>query len=48
VATSGKYTDSLHTILTEWSLMDVQEANAVLDAFDDAAERAHARAAAGR
>lgn len=44
VATSGRYHDALHTILTEWSLADVMDANAILDALDDAAERAHTRA----
>jgi hypothetical protein len=40
VATAGRYTDSLHTILTEWSLADVYAANAVIDALA-AAEEAH-------
>lgn len=40
VATAGRYTDSLHTILTEWSLADVYAANAVIDALA-AAEESH-------
>lgn len=39
VATSRRYTDPLHTILTEWSLADVWTANAVLDAIEDAERR---------
>lgn len=40
VATSGKYSDSLHIISTEWTLVDVWQANDVIDAHDDAAARA--------
>jgi hypothetical protein len=40
VATSGRYQDSLHTILTEWSIADVWDANDVLDAMEDAERRA--------
>lgn len=40
VATSGHYRDSLHTILTEWTLADVYAANQVIDALADAADRA--------
>jgi hypothetical protein len=40
IATSRRYTDSLHTILTEWSLEQVLEANDVLDAIEDAERRA--------
>lgn len=41
MATSRRYSDSLHTILTEWSLADVYAANAVIDALEDAEARAH-------
>lgn len=44
VAVSRRYTDSLFTIETEWSLADVYTANAVLDAIEDA----EALAAEGR
>lgn len=44
VATSRRYTDSLHTILTQWSVVDVFEANLVLDAIEDAEARARALA----
>lgn len=47
VATSRRYTDSLHTILTEWSLADVWTANAVLDAIEDAERRQQEEAARG-
>lgn len=33
VATAGRYTDSLQTILDDWSLADVYAANAVIDAL---------------
>lgn len=36
VATSGRYPDALHMILSEWSWADVMDAIAVLDAFEDA------------
>lgn len=36
VATSGKYQDSLREIEMEWSLTDLWDANAVLDAMTDA------------
>lgn len=36
VATSGRFNDSLHTIVTEWGLTDVWDANAYLDALEDA------------
>lgn len=40
IATSGRYQDALHVILTEWTLADVWDANAVLDAIERAlAER---------
>lgn len=39
VATSGRYNDSLHTILTEWGLADLHDANAMLDALDEARSR---------
>lgn len=38
IATSGRYTDSLHAILTQWDLGDVLDANDVLDALDSATE----------
>jgi hypothetical protein len=41
VATAGRYTDTLHTILTEWSLADVYAANAVIDALAAAEEPRH-------
>ena len=44
VATSRRYSDSLHTILTQWSVLDVFEANLVLDAIEDAEARARALA----
>jgi len=37
---SRRYSDSLHTILTEWSIANVCDANDVLDALDDAEARA--------
>lgn len=40
VATSGHYRDSLHTILTEWTLPDVVAANQIIDALADAEYRA--------
>jgi hypothetical protein len=33
VAVSGDYPDGLHTILTCWTLEDVVDANAVIDAL---------------
>jgi hypothetical protein len=33
---SGRYNDSLREILTEWGLAEVMDANAVLDALEDA------------
>lgn len=36
VAVSGHYHDSLHTILTAWTLADIIDANDVCDALDDA------------
>lgn len=44
IATSRRYCDPLHTIMTRWSLVDVFEANLVLDALEDAEERARAAA----
>lgn len=44
IATSRRYTDSLHTILTAWTLADVCDANLVLDALEDAEARARALA----
>lgn len=40
VATSGRYHDSLHVISTEWSLLDVWQANDVIDALAEAEVRA--------
>ena len=40
IATSGKYTDPLHTIETEWSYVDVVLANRFLDAWEDAVAQA--------
>lgn len=40
IATSRRYSDSLHTIETEWSVEDVMLANEVLDALEDAEIRA--------
>lgn len=40
IATSRRYSDSLHTILTEWSIADVYAANDLLDELDDAEARA--------
>lgn len=48
VATSRRYADSLHVILTEWSLADVYAANAVIDALEDAEARAHKEGSRGR
>lgn len=39
VATAGYYTDALETICTRWSLVDVVDANAVIDAWEDAKAR---------
>ena len=36
IATSGQYTDSLHTIETEWSYVDVILVNRFLDAREEA------------
>jgi hypothetical protein len=36
IATSRRYNDSLHTILSRWSVADVFDANDVLDALDAA------------
>jgi hypothetical protein len=47
VATSSRYKDSLQTIETEWSLLDVLLANELLDNID-AAEARHARSGATR
>ena len=44
IATSRRYSDPLHTIKTRWSLVDVFEANLVLDAVEDAEARARAGA----
>lgn len=48
VATSGRFGDSLHTILNEWTLADVYAANQVIDALTDAEAEAEARASKGR
>lgn len=40
VATSGRFGDSLHTILNEWTLAQVYAASQVIDALTDA--EAHA------
>ena len=44
IATSRRYSDPLHTIMTRWSLVDVFEANLVLDALEDAEAAALERA----
>lgn len=48
MAVARRYSDSLHTIVTEWSIDDVITANEVLDALDDAADRAEKEATRGR
>ena len=40
VAFSGRFSDSLHTILHEWTLADVYAANQIIDALLDAEARA--------
>lgn len=40
VASSGRFGDSLHTILTEWTLADVYAANLVIDALSAAEQEA--------
>lgn len=40
VASSGRFGDSLHTILNEWTLTNVYEANQIIDALLDAEARA--------
>jgi hypothetical protein len=40
VATSGRFGDSLHTILHEWTLADVYAANMVIDALAEAEAQA--------
>jgi hypothetical protein len=40
VASSGRFSDSLHTILHEWTLADVYAANQIIDALLDAEARA--------
>lgn len=40
IATAGVYTDPLATILDRWTLADVVDANAVIDALDEARARA--------
>lgn len=40
VATSGRFSDSLHAILHEWTLADVYAANLVIDALAEAEDRA--------
>lgn len=44
MAVSRRYTDTLVDIMERWSLDDVITANEVLDALDDAADRAEAEA----
>lgn len=39
VASSGRFGDSLHTILSEWTLADVYAANQIIDALLDAEAR---------
>jgi hypothetical protein len=36
IAVSGRYHDSLHTIMSEWSLADVVQVNELLDAIEAA------------
>lgn len=43
VAVSGHYHDSLHTILTQWSLADLVDAHVICDELD----RAQAEATKG-
>ena len=40
VASSGRFGDSLHTILSEWTLADVHAANQIIDALLDAEAQA--------
>lgn len=40
VATSGRFGDSLHTIMEEWTLAQVYAASQVIDALGAAEERA--------
>lgn len=40
MASSAKYSSSLHEIETLWSIDDVIDANAVLDLYDEAERRA--------
>lgn len=40
VASSGRFGDSLHTILTAWTLDEVYAANQIIDALLDAEARA--------
>lgn len=40
VASSGRFGDSLHTILTAWTLDEVYAANLVIDALTEAEHRA--------
>lgn len=40
VASSGRFGDSLYTILTEWTLADVYAANQVIDALSAAEQEA--------
>lgn len=40
IATSGKYHDSLHTILSEWSYLDVMKVNELLDRWESAVTEA--------
>lgn len=40
VATSGRYHDSWHTIMNDWTIADVFDACDVIDALDDAEQRA--------
>ncbi len=48
MAVSRRYSDSLVDIMERWSLDDVITANEVLDALDDAADRAEKEATRGR
>lgn len=43
VATSRRYTDSLHAIATQWGLADVLDASDVLDAIENAEAEAARR-----
>lgn len=48
MAVSRRYTDTLVDIMERWSIDDVITANEVLDALDDAADRAEEVTRGGR